>query len=57
MSSSKKAYKTLNLNGIVRFDFIVKKNTPYIIEVNTIPGFSKASIVPQMIEANGESIK
>ena len=54
---SKKAYKTLNLNGIVRFDFIVKKNTPYIIEVNTIPGFSKESIVPQMIEADGESIK
>lgn len=54
---SKKAYKTLNLNGIVRFDFIVKKNTPYIIEVNTIPGFSKESILPKMIEADGKSVK
>lgn len=54
---AKQAYKTLNLNGIVRFDFIVKKNIPYIIEVNTIPGFSKESIVPQMIIANKKSIK
>ncbi len=54
---SKEAYKTLKLNGIVRFDFIVKKTVPYIIEVNTIPGFSKESIVPQMIKANGISIK
>jgi len=54
---SKNAYKTLKLNGIVRFDFIVKKSIPYIIEVNTIPGFSKESIVPQMIIASGKSIK
>ena len=52
-----KAYESLKLNGIVRFDFIVKKGNPYIIEVNTIPGFSKESIVPQMIEKSEINIK
>ena len=52
-----KAYETLKLNGIVRFDFIVKKGIPYIIEVNTIPGFSKESIVPQMIKKSETNIK
>ena len=52
-----KAYESLKLNGIVRFDFIVKKGIPYIIEVNTIPGFSKESIVPQMIEKSEINIK
>ena len=52
-----KAYETLKLNGIVRFDFIVKKGIPYIIEVNTIPGFSKESIVPQMINKSETNIK
>ena len=52
-----KAYETLKLNGIVRFDFIVTKGIPYIIEVNTIPGFSKESIVPQMIKKSETNIK
>jgi len=56
-SISKNAYSVLKLHGIVRFDFIVKETTPYIIEVNTIPGFSKESIVPQMITASGKRTK
>jgi len=53
---AKKAYLKLKLKGIIRFDFIVKENKPYIIEVNTIPGFSKESIVPQMIKASNQKI-
>jgi len=56
-NTSKKAYKMLELNGVVRFDFIIKKRIPYIIEVNTIPGFSKESILPKMIEEDGTSVK
>ena len=41
---SKKLYTDLNLRGIVRIDFIVKNQTPYIIEVNTIPGFSEKAL-------------
>ena len=47
---SKKIYTDLNLKGIVRIDFIIKKRTPYIIEINTIPGFSEQSIVPKMLK-------
>tara|TARA_Y100000994_G_C15622661_1_gene413688 strand:- start:158 stop:1096 length:939 start_codon:yes stop_codon:yes gene_type:complete len=47
---SKKLYVDLNLRGIVRIDFILKNQTPYLIEVNTIPGFSEKSIVPQMLK-------
>ena len=34
------AYKRLNCRGVVRIDFIVKGETPYMIEINTIPGMS-----------------
>ena len=54
---SKNAYMVLNLNGIVRFDFIIKNKEPYLIEVNTIPGFSQESIVPKMIIESGKTIK
>ena len=47
---SKNLYKKLNLKGIIRVDFIVKSQKPYIIEVNTVPGFSEKSIVPQMLK-------
>jgi len=44
-------YLLFNIQGLVRIDFIIHKNEPYFMEVNTIPGFSKASIVPQQIRA------
>lgn len=47
---SKKVYGELELCGIVRVDFIVEKTTPYIIEINTVPGFSEESIVPKMLK-------
>ena len=49
--TSKKIYKKLNLKGIVRIDYIIKENKPYMIEVNTIPGMSKESIIPQQIKS------
>ena len=55
--TSKKAYMVLNLNGIVRFDFIINNKAPYLIEVNTVPGFSQKSIVPKMIIESGKTIK
>lgn len=47
---SKELYRVLEISGIVRIDFIIKKQTPYIIEINTVPGFSEESIVPQMLK-------
>ncbi len=48
-------YDKLNCKGIVRFDFIHNKKDPYFIEVNTVPGMSSASIVPQQAKAAGIS--
>jgi D-alanine-D-alanine ligase len=42
-------YSLFNIQGLVRIDFIVHKDEPYFMEINTIPGFSKASIVPQQL--------
>ncbi len=48
---AKEIYKKLNLRGIVRIDFMLNENTPYIIEVNAVPGLSAESLVPQQVRA------
>jgi len=51
---SKNIYNRLDLNAIARMDYIVtSKNEVYLIEVNTNPGMSDKSIVPQQIEKAG----
>lgn len=46
-------YKTLKCRGLVRADFILRDNIFHLLEVNTIPGLSPASIVPQQARAYG----
>ena len=47
-------YDALGLNGIARVDYILNnENTPYLIEVNTVPGQSAESIIPQMAAIEG----
>lgn len=47
---SVEVYDFLDLKGIVRIDFIItQENVPVIIEVNSIPGLSPASIIPQQV--------
>lgn len=57
--AAKKAYQLLNCRGIVRIDFIYneQKNEPYMLEINTVPGQSEASIVPQQVKAMGWTLK
>ncbi|MFM7661094.1 MAG: D-alanine--D-alanine ligase [Bacteroidota bacterium] len=52
-SSSKFIYELMQLRSIARIDFMVVDSNPYVIEVNTTPGFSSASIVPQMLSYAG----
>ena len=54
---SRNIYIDLNLKGIIRIDFILHNETPYIIEINTIPGFSEESIVPQMLRSANIQMK
>jgi len=52
-----KIYQLLNLRSIARVDFMLVDGEPNVIEVNTIPGFSSASLVPQMIACEGISVR
>ena len=58
-STAKKVYETFNCRGIVRMDFIYnsEKKAPYLLEINTVPGQSEASIVPQQVKAMGWTLK
>ena len=57
--TAQKIYTVLNCNGVVRIDFIYneKANEPFMLEVNTVPGQSAASIIPQQVKAMGWSLK
>ncbi|AZQ45023.1 D-alanine--D-alanine ligase [Nonlabens ponticola] len=54
---SKRIYKILKLKGIARADFIFHNGEPHFIEINTNPGMSAESIVPQQIKAAGNTLK
>jgi D-alanine-D-alanine ligase len=49
------AYRIFNCRGVVRIDFIYneKEAEPYMLEINTVPGQSEASIVPQQVKCMG----
>jgi D-alanine-D-alanine ligase len=49
-------YDKLNCHGVVRFDYIFKDDVIRFLEVNTVPGFTEASIVPKMAVAYGWSV-
>ena len=56
-------YRKFNCRGIVRFDYILtpegfsQSSRFYFLEVNTIPGLTEASIVPQQAAYQGISLK
>jgi len=52
-----KAYKSLGMSGFSRSEFIIVDGIPYLLEMNTNPGFSPASILPQQAKIYGISIK
>ncbi len=52
---SERLYDVFNCSGVVRFDYIINGNDIWFLEVNTIPGMSAESIVPQQAKANGWS--
>ena len=58
-SEARKAYAIFNCNGLVRIDFIYDTDAgiPYMLEINTVPGQSDASLVPQQVVAMGWTLK
>lgn len=50
---SERIYKYLGCNGLVRVDYIVKGSDIYFLEINTVPGMTPMSLVPQQVLAAG----
>ena len=54
-----KIYQIFNCSGVVRIDFIYKEaeGEPYMLEINTVPGQTEASLVPQQVKVMGWTLK
>lgn len=53
---AQRIYEILQLTGFSRSEFIFKNNEPHLLEVNTVPGLTKESILPQQAAAAGISL-
>ena len=53
MNMALKAHKTIGCKGISRSDFKFYRNKFYILELNTQPGMTKLSLVPEIANYNG----
>ena len=52
-SLSSEIYDLCNCKGIVRVDYILKDQIFYFLEINTVPGMTATSFIPQQIKAAG----
>ncbi|HAW52359.1 MAG TPA: D-alanine--D-alanine ligase [Flavobacteriales bacterium] len=50
---STSVYQKIHARGIIRVDFIIVNDIPHIIEINSIPGLTAESIVPQQVRYDG----
>jgi D-alanine-D-alanine ligase len=57
--TAKKVYEVFNCRGVVRIDFIYNeaKGEPYMLEINTVPGQTAESLVPQQVRADGMNLR
>ena len=46
-------YRLVGAKGIIRVDYIISGNTPFVLEVNTTPGMTATSFIPQQVRAAG----
>jgi D-alanine-D-alanine ligase len=53
---AKKVYELLKMKGFSRSEYIFKDGEPHLLELNTVPGLTKASILPQQAAAAGISL-
>lgn len=55
-ATAKKIYDVLKMKGFSRSEFIFIEDEPYLLEVNTVPGLTEASILPQQAAIAGISL-
>lgn len=53
---TKEIYQLLQMRSLARVDYMIVEGTPYVIEVNSTPGFSPESLVPKMLNCANISI-
>ena len=54
---AKKAHLALNCRGVTRSDFKFHKNKFYLLEINTQPGMTSLSLVPEIANYRGMSFE
>ena len=55
--AAKKVYITLGMKGLSRSDFIFVGDTPHFLEINTVPGLTEESLLPQQAKHAGISLQ
>jgi len=50
-------YQLLNMSGFSRSEFILVNNEPYFLEINTVPGLTDKSLIPQQAAEEGISLQ
>lgn len=54
---TRKIYGLIGAKGIIRADYIISNGAPVLLEVNTTPGMTATSFIPQQVRAAGLEIK
>lgn len=54
---TREIYGYLDARGIIRADFIIQDGIPVLLEVNTTPGMTATSFIPQQVRADGKEMK
>ena len=57
MQIAKKAHNALDCSGVTRSDFKFFKNQFYLLEINTQPGMTNLSLVPEIANYRGMSFE
>lgn len=47
IQTARKVYRVLNMSGFSRSEFILVNGEPYFLEINTVPGMTEESLLPQ----------
>ena len=47
INTARKVYRVLNMSGFSRSEFILVDGEPYFLEINTVPGMTDESLLPQ----------
>ncbi|CAM1333540.1 D-alanine--D-alanine ligase [Tenacibaculum aestuariivivum] len=53
---AKRVYEVLNMSGFSRSEYIFVNDEPHFLEINTVPGLTEASILPQQANCAGISL-